>query len=133
MDFVKTEFPSEGNGIPSSSTTELTDSPSETRSPSSSRKRRRHEERGPILESNERTELLKTLLVQRAQPKERTLTPLQNLFLSFADIVTSFPEVNQIATKQKIFQIITDEEMKLSLEKRQPKEETILEQFDHYV
>lgn len=68
---------------------------------------------------NERTEMLKTLLTQRAQPKQQTLTPLQNLFLSFADTVASFPERIQIETKQKIFQIITDQELKLSLEKQQ--------------
>lgn len=65
---------------------------------------------------DEQTEndLLKTLLVQRGQ----TLNPLQNLFLSFADVVASFPETVQIEMKQKIFQIITDQELKLSLEQQ---------------
>lgn len=69
--------------------------------------------------SDVRTELLKSLLVKRAQPKEQLLTPLQNLFLSLADMVASFPETSQIETKQKIFQLITEQELKLAFEKQQ--------------
>lgn len=68
---------------------------------------------------DEHTESSQSLVVQRPYLNESTMTPLQNLFLSFADMVASFPENIQIETKQKIFQIITDQELNLSLEKQQ--------------
>lgn len=68
---------------------------------------------------SERTELLKTMIMQRAQPKEQVLSPLQSLFLSFADIVQTFPEVDQIDMKQNICNLILDRERVLSVRKNQ--------------
>lgn len=71
-----------------------------------------------VADRHERTELLKTLIQQRAEPEEVVLSPLQSLFLSLANSIETFPETDQIDMKQAICNLVMERERMLAQQKR---------------